>query len=447
MPVSELGDSNKDCESLRFMREILGFYLPLAATSVLMMVTHSVVSAATARTLYPTVALAAYSASHSVAKVIESPCYAMQRICLTFTQGKTSFRKVKNVTLMILGILVLVQSLATWTTLSKTIFVNLLGVSDEIYRGVIESMQIFVFWPVFSTMRSIYQTPIVMHRKTHYTTLNMLVRVVAMFVAASILPRVLPTGPVGAAILMMGLGVEAVLTFIVSKKAIPPLVDEGPDEPSLGYRGMFAFVVPLVFASIIQTLGGPMITGALSRTGNPATALAAYQVAMSYSLIFNAPTMNIYHVVVIFGTSRERLSQLKLFSVILGIFLTACLALTNFPAVGNWIFGGLIGAPQDIIPEAIRTLRYFSWLPLVASLAEFYGGVLLMQRHAFWVTLVKFLDVFAVFALSMLLVSIFPKLGGSVGAIVMVSGRAVEALVCYLALSRVSGREILDKDN
>jgi len=266
-------------------------------------------------------------------------------------------------------------------------------------------------------------------------------------VAASILPRVLPTGPVGAAILMMGLGVEAVLTFIVSKKAIPPLVDEGPDEPSLGYRGMFAFVVPLVFASIIQTLGGPMITGALSRTGNPATALAAYQVAMSYSLIFNAPTMNIYHVVVIFGTSRERLSQLKLFSVILGIFLTACLALTNLPAVGNWIFGGLIGAPQDIIPEAIRTLRYFSWLPLVASLAEFYGGVLLMQRHAFWVTLAKFLDVFTVLILSMLLVSLFPRLGGSVGAIVMVSGRAVEALVCYLALSRVSGRELLERDD
>lgn len=33
-----------------------------------------------------------------------------------------------------------------------------------------------------------------------------------------------------------------------------------------------------------------------------------------------------------------------------------------------------------------------------------------MQRHAFWVTLAKFLDVFAVFALSMLLVSIFPDL-------------------------------------
>jgi len=45
--------------------------------------------------LYPTVVLAAYLASHSVAKVIESPCYAMQRICLTFTQGKRSFRRLE----------------------------------------------------------------------------------------------------------------------------------------------------------------------------------------------------------------------------------------------------------------------------------------------------------------------------------------------------------------
>jgi len=198
---------------------------------------------------------------------------------------------------------------------------------------------------------------------------------------------------------------------------------------------------------IFQTLGGPMITGALSRTGDPATALAACQVAMSYSLIFNAPTMNIYYVVAKIVNSRARLRKLKLFSVILGILLTVCLGLTNLPAVGRWVFGGLIGVPEDIVPEAIRTLMYFSWLPLVASLAEFYGGVLLMERHAFWVTLAKFLDVFAVFALSMLLVSLFPILGGSVAAIVMVSGRAVEALVCYLPLSRVSGREVLERDN
>ena len=44
------------------LADLLRFYLPLAATSILMMITHSVISGATARTLYPTLALAAYSA-------------------------------------------------------------------------------------------------------------------------------------------------------------------------------------------------------------------------------------------------------------------------------------------------------------------------------------------------------------------------------------------------
>ena len=97
--------------------DLIRFYLPLAATSVLMMVTHSVVSGAIARTMYPTIALAAYSVAYSVGQVFESPCYAMQRICLTFTTGRRSFRRVIEVTLTILGVLVLLQSPVSYTHL------------------------------------------------------------------------------------------------------------------------------------------------------------------------------------------------------------------------------------------------------------------------------------------------------------------------------------------
>ena len=416
--------------------DLLKFYLPLAATSVLMMVTHSVVSGAIARTMYPTIALAAYSVSYSVGQIFESPCYAMQRICLTFTTGKRSFRKVTQVTLTILGVLVLVQSLVTWTPLSRRVFIDLLGVSEEIYSMALDSLKVFVLWPISSALRSVFQTPIVIKKRTHYMTINMLIRVLFMFVAAAFLPAIWPTGPVGASILMLGLCTEAILALLVSKKLIPPLDDEDSNEPLVSHADIFRFALPLVFASVVQTLGRPIIAAALSRTVNPDISIAGYQVALSYSFIFTALTYNIYHLVVIFVKGQASFKQAKRFSTALGIIGLVCLLLSSLPILGNWVFGTLIGAPSDTLPETLKTLAFVSLMPLAACFAEFYGGMLIMKRHTFWVTVAKCANVAVTAAMAMVMVRLFPGLGGPIGTLAMAAGSGAEALVCYLMFKK-----------
>ena len=100
-------------------------------------------------------------------------------------------------------------SVICWTPLSRHVLIDMLGVSEEVYRMAVPSMRVFMLWPVWSCVRSVFQVPIVIKKQTVWLTINMVVRVMVMFAAAAILPGLWPVGPVGASILMLGIGLRS----------------------------------------------------------------------------------------------------------------------------------------------------------------------------------------------------------------------------------------------
>ena len=188
-----------------------------------MMVTHSVISGAVARTFQPAIALAAYSAAYSVGQVFESSCYAMHRMALTFVRGRQSFRTTGRVALAMLAILISGYVLVAWTPLSRTVFQGILGLSDAVYAASVPALRVFILWPLASATRSIYQSLITLGKRTYWLTINMAIRVTGMLVVASTIPAIMPGGPVGSVILSAGISIEAILAFVVATKFIPPL--------------------------------------------------------------------------------------------------------------------------------------------------------------------------------------------------------------------------------
>jgi hypothetical protein len=411
--------------------EVLRFYVPLAATSVLMMVTHSVISGAVARTLNPALALAAYSAAYSVGQVFESPCYGMQRMGLTFIAGKRSSRTVTGAALGMLSVLLLGFSLTAWTPIAGWVFKGLLRVPEDAYPMALASLRVFIVWPVSSAVRSMFQPHIVLARRTVWLSVNMAFRVGVMVAAALALPRLWPGGPVGATILVLGIGTEALLAAVVSKSAIPPLADEPEDEPPLTPRQVLRFALPLALAASAQNLGRPVVTAALLRTVRPEITLSGYQVASSFSYIFVALTYNIYHAVVVYVRDRESYRKVQAFSLGLGALGLALLAACSIPQVGNLVFGRIIGAPADISREAMKTLAILTVSPLGAAAVEFYGGILMMKRHASWLTLAKIVNMASTCLIAIALAVLFPAIGSAAGAIAVVAGPLIETAISY----------------
>lgn len=416
--------------------QVLKFYLPLAATSVLMMVTHSVVSSAMTKTLSPAIALAGYSAAYSVGQVFEAPCYGMQRMALTFVSGKRSFRVVAKTALWILATVAGGLLLISWTPLSKVVFTRVLGLGEEAYRAALPSLRVFILWPISSAVRSLYQSLIVLRKKTGWLTVNMVARVCLMLLSAFLLPKIWPGGPVGASILMLGLCTEALLAFVVSRKAIPPLGEDSPEGAEITTGQVLAFTLPLGLAASVQTLARPVVTAALSRTMSPEVTLAGYQVANSFSYISLALTYNIYHAVVIFIKDGTSFGQIRAFVIGLGLTGSVVLSICNIPAVGNWVFGTVIGATPDIAREAMRTLMTLAITPMLFALVEFYSGMLMLAKHSVWVTGAKMANVAATSVAVLALARLFPGLGGAAGALALSFGGAVEGVLNYVMFKR-----------
>ncbi len=417
--------------------ELFRFYMPLAVTSIMMMVTHSVVSNALARTLYPTIALAAYSASYAVNQVFEFPCYVLQRMCLAFTKGRRSLKKAARVSLMVLAAMVLCLVVISCTPLARTVFIGILGVSEQVYRMAVPSLQVLILGPVFAAINSVYQTPIVMKKQTGWLTVNGMARVAVMFLTAAVLPRLWPAGPVGAVILMLGMATESFLAITVSKKGIPPLEDEGPDEYIPSTPQILKFTLPLVMAAWIQTLGSPVITASLARTSNPDASLAGYQVAMSFYYIFAALNFNIYRLGLMYVRESVSFKQIKRFSVMLGSIALVCLLIGSIPQIGTWVFGTLIKAPAEVVPEALKALAFMSITPLMIAIAEFYGCIVMMHEHTIWVTMAKIGNLVVSSLVAVTLASVYPGLGSAIGSVALACGGSVEAFACYRMFFRL----------
>jgi hypothetical protein len=410
---------------------ILKFYLPLAATSMLMMVTHSLVSGAIARALSPAIALAAYSAAYSVGQVLESPCYAMQKVTLTFTHGKRSFRTTALVIAKMLSVIAAVYVLLAWTPLSVVIFRDLLGLGEAVLAQARVNLKVLFLWPLASAFRSIYQPKVVIGKRTYWLTVNMVIRVALMFVLALLLPRVMPQAPVGPILLMAGLSLEAILAFVVSQKLVPPLAEDDPDLPDVRPSHVLAFLLPLTLASSTQTLARPAVTAALSRTVNPEVTLAGYQVASSFSYIFAAATYNIYHVMVVFVKDRPSFRRIRNFVLTIGVIASSMLLIASLPGPASFLFGTVIGAPKDISQEAVRTLLVLAVTPFVLACAEFFDGILMLHRHSGLVTAAKMCNVAVTCATAMAAARYWPQAGGAAGALAIAGGATIEALFSY----------------
>ena len=411
--------------------EVAKFYIPLAATSVLMMVTHSVISGAVSRTLNPVAALAAYSTAYSVGQIFESPCYGMQRMGLTFVRGKQSLAAVMRVALGMLAIILVAYSLTAWTPLASYIFKNLLRVPDEVYPLAVASLQVFILWPLSSAVRSIFQPRIVLAKKTYWLTVNMVFRVSVMFGVALFLPRVWPAGPVGATILVSGIVTEALFAWLVVRFALPRLSDDPPNETPATGSHVLKFALPLAFAASAQTFGRPVLTASLLRTLNPTITLAGYQVAASFSYIFVALTYNIYHAVVVYVKDGPSFRRMQAFCLGLGGVGFVLMALCSIPQVGAAIFGKVIGAPADISREALRTLAVLTFTAPAAASMEFYSGVLMMKRRAPMVTFAKVVNMGSTCFIAITLVKLFPSMGAVAGAVALSAGPFIEAAISY----------------
>ena len=127
--LRELPDPNGSAQVADALtyRELFWFHLPLAATSLLILLVQPMVSLSLSRSPRPTLALAAWSIVFQFMLVMRSPAFALPEVVIALTDGRRTFSAIRRFTLT----LVVVNSLIIITlALTPLINVYLKGIQD-----------------------------------------------------------------------------------------------------------------------------------------------------------------------------------------------------------------------------------------------------------------------------------------------------------------------------
>ena len=403
------------------------FYLPLAATSILMMASHSIVSSGLARTPDASAALAAFAVAQSLAVMFESPCYTIQRMCVALFKDKGSYNAVKQASLIVWACVTTIMLAIAFTPLSRIAFLNILRVPTELYPDAVRSFRVFMVLPAFSAFRSFYQGLLIVRKRTAQLTTNMLFRLGVMLLLATVLPRLNITGgAVGALILGAGIGTEGLMAYITGRNIGKELPES--DGTTMTTRQAMVFFLPLVLASITNTFIRPVINAGLARTVDPSLALASYQVAWSFSYIFAAVAFNIHQLVIVYAREAEHRMSVFKFSMLMGTLGSFILFIVSITPLGTLALTRIIGVTPELAAQALRAISLLSLMPILTCISEYCAGLLIIAGQTKYLTVGKVVNVVTILVTSLLIAQLAPQLGALLAGICMVSGIAMEAL-------------------
>jgi hypothetical protein len=294
-----------------------------------------------------------------------------------------------------------------------------------------------ILWPAVSAIRSIFQSLVVVGHRTGWTTLAMGVRLGITLSAAVILPRLWPTGPVGAVILVGGLASEMLISAYGAFRGVPPLKDDPPTERLPTSSDVLRFFVPLAVAQAVTPFVRSVMIGSMARTVSAELTLSGYQVATAVSGVLGAVTINMYQAVLVFVRGSTSFHTIRKYSMALGATACAIMLICSTPAIGPAVFQRIVGAPPQIAAGAMRTLAVLAFVPLLGSNTEFYGGILMLKRKTMWVTASKMTNACVCALTIVTLTRLFPAGGSVLAAIASVAGLASEAVLAYTTVRRL----------
>jgi len=418
--------------------ELAAFFLPIAASMIIIMSSHSIISSALARTTDAAIALAAYSVAKSISNMFQSPCNTLRQMTITLFRDQETYGKIVRLAIITCVLSLGIMSVVVFTPLSRVIFVRLIGVSEELLMPTLRAFTILLIMPILAAVRSINQGAITASKKTYLLTISTIIRVVVMLLLATVIinTQFITGSIVGSFMMVAGLGSEAIFTFIVARKLKYAL----PEKPELSAYTktsgqMWLFFLPLVVAQFAMAWGQPSVNAGLARVINPEISLAAYQVGRSFAWIFIGMFGRIHQIALVYARNCASWLKVRRFSLFLGASLSAILLMFTITPIGEWILLNIIGVDQVLTDMAMATILSMSLIPLILSINETYSGLLISRDRTPVITFSKFVNVGVLITSVLVLSRLFPEMGATIGGWSSVIGYLAEFVILF-ALSR-----------
>lgn len=404
-------------------KKIIVFWIPLAATWLMMASEGPFLAAIIARLNAPKINLAAYGVAFSIALLVEAPIIMLMSAATALVKDRDSYLKLRNFSYSLNGIITLVMLIVLFPPVFNLITKNLMGLPDDVVRLTHLATAIMLPWPSAIGFRRFYQGILIrshLTRRVAYGTILRLVTMAATGLVCYIYFQ--PHGAVvGALALSVGVTVEAVVSRIMVHSSIRKLLTQKPKPQGLerlSYKSIIAFYYPLALTSILNLGVFPMVTFFMAQSRMPLESLAVLPVIHSLVFIFRSLGLSFQEVgIALLGEKQKNYEPLRNFAILLGLVVLLLFSIVSFTPLAFLWFNNVSGLSLELSRFALLPTKILTLTPALMVLLTFLRSLMVNSRKTKQITIATAIELMTVIVLLILTTRIFGMIG-AVGAAV-----------------------------
>ena len=246
-------------------KKIFIFWVPLAATWMMMATEGPFLAAVIARLANPKYNLAAYGVAFAFAVLIEAPIIMIMSAATALVKDKDSYIKLRNFTYTLNGIITVIMLIFLIPPIFFFITQSLIGLPGNVARIAHHASIIMLPWPCAIGFRRFFQGILIRSDLTRRVAYGTLARLLTMGGVSLFLFRFFKGegALVGAIALSLAVTMEAIATRFMAQKAVRDLLQQQKSsvlEKPLSYRYITKFYYPLALTSVLALGVLPIVT-------------------------------------------------------------------------------------------------------------------------------------------------------------------------------------------
>jgi hypothetical protein len=408
-------------------KKIFYFWMPLAATWLMMSVEGPFLASIIARLAEPKYNLAAYGIAFSFALVIESPIIMLLSAATELVNDFQSFMKLRNFTYVMNAVLTAVYILFIIPPIFYFIAERIIGLPNEVAHLTHIASIILIPWPGAIGYRRFYQGILIKYNYTKRVSYGTVVRLVSMAVTAVTLFSFfdLPGVVVGAVSLSVAVVSESIASRFMTVNLIKQIKEsESSGEDNLSYRSIIKFYYPLALTSVMALGVHPIVTFFLGQSRMSLESLAVMPVVNSLVFIFRSVGLSYQEVgIALIGKKAEGYKKLRNFAFFGGISAASTLLLIGLTPLSDfWLFD-VSGLTKELADFASLPVIIMGIMPALTFLISFQRAVLVHERRTTQITYATIIEVSGIVISLFTMIYLFDSVGAVAATASYILGR------------------------
>ncbi|SFS98710.1 multi antimicrobial extrusion protein MatE [Paenibacillus sp. BC26] len=205
----------------------------------------------------------------------------------------------------------------------------------------------------------------------------------------------------------------------------------GKQPGSVSMRQLWRFFLPLGLSASLVTISHVIINSTLAHAANQKVVIASYAIAMSLLIITERPAVLLRQTCSALVRDKQSFrAMLRVGQVVFAAILVLGMVICYSP-LGTWIFGGLFGADDDLVPHILDVYQILMFVSIFSGIRCLYHGVIIYHLRTKWLTIGMALRLVGMYGIAVYFMN-KGVTSGTVGAVIFLAGMMIEALVSYL---------------